>query len=49
MRISKKDLLEQFDMDARPLVDNSGVTPYDDEIYPEIGSSIVFEESGYLR
>lgn len=39
---------EQFDMDARPLVANSGITPYDDEIYPEIESSIVFEESGYL-
>jgi adenosylhomocysteine nucleosidase len=39
---------EQSDMDARPLVENIGVTPYDNEIYPNIESLIVFEDSGYL-
>ena len=41
---------EQFDMDARPLVESIGITPYDEEIYPAIPSLIVFNEamSGYL-
>ena len=39
---------EQFDMDARPLVDSIGITPFDNEIYPKIESLIVFEDSGYL-
>lgn len=39
---------EQFDMDARPLVDSISITPFDNEIYPKIESLIVFEDSGYL-
>ena len=41
---------EQFDMDARPLADSIGITPYDEETYPDIPSLIVFNEanSGYL-
>ncbi len=41
---------EQYDMDARPLVESAGITPYDEEIYPHIPSLIEFNEamSGYL-
>ena len=41
---------EQSDMDARPLVDSIGITPYDEEIYPNISNLIEFDEamSGYL-
>ena len=41
---------EQFDMDARPLVESIGITPYDEEIYPHIPNLIEFDEakSGYL-
>jgi adenosylhomocysteine nucleosidase len=41
---------EQFDMDARPLVESIGITPYDEEIYPYIPYLIEFDEakSGYL-
>ena len=41
---------EQSDIDARPLVDSVGTTPYDEEIYPQVSSLIEFDESlsGYL-
>ena len=41
---------QQSDMDARPLVDSIGITPYDEEIYPSISNIIEFDEelSGYL-
>ena len=43
---------EQADMDARPLVDDIGETPYDETIYENMSKVIVFDEdkygSGYL-
>ena len=43
---------EQADMDARPLVDNIGETPYDKTIYENMPQVIMFDEdvygSGYL-
>ena len=42
----------QADMDARPLVDNIGETPYDEMIYDNMSKVIMFDEdvynSGYL-
>lgn len=38
---------EQADMDARPLVDNIGVTPYDEIIYQNISQVILFGENDY--
>jgi adenosylhomocysteine nucleosidase len=41
---------EQADMDARPLVDNIGETPYDEKIYEKMSKVIMFDkdEDGYL-
>ena len=39
---------EQSDMDARPLVESIGITPYDDCIYPDIPSLITFDDDGFL-
>jgi adenosylhomocysteine nucleosidase len=39
---------EQSDMDARPLTKNIGITPYDENIYPEISSIIDFYDDGLL-
>ena len=41
---------EQTDMDARPLVDNIGETPYDEMIYDNMSKVIMFnkDEDGYL-
>lgn len=38
----------QPDMDARPLVDNIGETPYDDTIYENITSLITFDGYGFI-
>jgi len=40
----------QADMDARPLVDNIGKTPYDEMIYENMSKVIMFDkdEDGYL-
>lgn len=38
---------EQADMDARPLVDDIGVTPYDENIYQNISQVILFGENDY--
>ena len=39
---------EQADMDARPLVDNIGETPYDAMIYENMTSLITFDGYGYI-
>jgi adenosylhomocysteine nucleosidase len=41
---------EQADIDARPLVDNIGETPYDEMIYDNMSKVIMFnkDEDGYL-
>ena len=39
---------EQADMDARPLVDNIGETPYDENIYENMTNLITFDGYGYI-
>jgi adenosylhomocysteine nucleosidase len=47
-KLYKCTKFEQHDMDARPLVDNAGITPYDENIYPNLSSIIEFFNDGFL-